>query len=138
MRIDEALFTHITSNAAVGALVTKRVYPVAMPQKPTYPAVVFTFVSGVALESIEGSSNLTTSRVQLDCWSTDYSQAKDLARAVRTALQGFRGVMGGGSGVDVDSVLFEGGDAGRDTFDDELKIYGVQQDCMVTFYDPAS
>lgn len=140
MTIEEAVRTYLGSVAGVTSIVGSgsgaRIYPQALPQSPTYPAATYSVISNPVVESHSGNSALAHPRFQFDCWSPDYIQAKSLARAIRRALQGFKGMMGGGSGVDVDGVDFEGGSAGRDLFDDELQLHGVQIDCVIWHDDP--
>lgn len=135
MTIEQALETYLIGVPAVAALIVdgagSRLYPQALPQDPVYPAVTYSVISNPVVESHGGNSALAHPRVQFDCWSTDYIQAKTVAREIRRALQGVKGIMGGAGGVDVDGVDFEDGSAGRDLFDDELGLHGVQIDCVI-------
>lgn len=135
MTIEEAIRTYLGGVSAVTALVgsgtSARIYPQVLPQSPTYPAVVYFVVSNPVVESHGGNSALAHPRFQIDCWSPDYIQAKTVAMEIRRALQGFKGLMGGVGGVEVDAINFEDGSAGRDVFDDELQLHGVQMDCIV-------
>jgi hypothetical protein len=140
MTIEEAFRAYLGGVASVTALVgsgaNARIYPQAMPQNPTFPAVIYMVVSNPVKESHSGNSALAHPRFRINCWSQDYIQAKTLAREIRRALQGFKGIMGGAGGVDVDGVDFEDGSGGGDLFDDELQIHGVQMDCVIWHDDP--
>lgn len=128
MTIEEAITAHLLADAGVAALVATRVYPVKMPQRPTYPAVTYFRVSGPREHSQSGPSGLAHPRFQLDCMAATYAGAKTLAAAVRLALDGFRGSMGGGGGVDVNAVFIEDD---RDDQDDDIQVYWVSLDAVV-------
>lgn len=128
MTIEEAIQAHLLATPNVAALVGVRVYPVKMPQRPTYPAVVYNRISGPREHSQDGSSGLAHPRFQLDCFAATYAGAKDLASKVRLALDGFRGSMGGVSGVDVNAVFIEDD---RDDYDDDIHVYWVSLDAVV-------
>lgn len=125
MTIEEAITSHLTTNAGVAALVASRVYPKQMPQAPTYPAIVYHRISGPREHSQTGSSGLAHPRFQFDLYARSYAGAKNLSEKVRLAFDDFRGSMGGGSGVEVDAVFLE--DDGDD-YDDDLQVYMFRVD----------
>jgi hypothetical protein len=45
--------------------------------------------------SDDGEDGIEEARIQLDCWGTTYSSAKTVARAVKTALSAFDGIVSG-------------------------------------------
>ena len=93
--IEDALRATLLADADVAALVAARVWPMKLPQAPTYPAVVYQRISttnGVALETPVGS---TRSRVQVSCWALTFGQARQLGEAVVHTLNGWSGVAGG-------------------------------------------
>lgn len=95
--IGERLVGLLLAAPAVAALAVDRVYPVQLPDGPTYPALVVTEVFGGGNYDFEGDVGVETSRVQIDCYAeTGQAAANDLALAVRRFLSGFRG--GGDSG----------------------------------------
>lgn len=122
MTAEERLYTLLTEDAAVNAVVAGRVYPVRMPEAEgaTLPAIVYTRISGGQVSSVRGGSGLENPRVQVDCWATTYAGAKGLATAVREAMDG-----GGAEGLK--SVLL----AHMDMVDDETGDYRVSMDFSV-------
>ncbi len=126
MTIEEAIHAHLKAHASVSALAGDRVYPKVMPQKPTYPAIVYHRISGVREPNQQGPSGLTHPRFQFDCYGATYAAAKGLADAVRFALDGFQGTMGGGPHV---SAAFVENDA--DDYDDELGIHRQIVDVVI-------
>lgn len=63
----------------------------AKPQGAGFPAVVLNTISDADGLHHKGADGLFQGRVQVDCYALNYGQAKLLARAVRAALQAYRG-----------------------------------------------
>jgi len=95
--IGERLVALLLAAPAVAALAGDRIYPVQLPDAPTYPGLVVTQVFGGGNYDLEGDVGVENCRVQIDCYAdTGQAAANDLATAVRQFLSGFRG--GGDSG----------------------------------------
>lgn len=96
--VEDAIRARLLADPDVAALVATRVWPVKLPQGPTFPAIVYQRISttsnGVAMESPVGP---TRSRVQLSAWASTFSGARQLAEAVVHALNGWSGTAGGES-----------------------------------------
>lgn len=99
MVIEEALYAHLAASAGVAALVSARIYPQTIPQDIALPAIAYQRISGVREYSHGGPSQLAHPRFQFTCQAATYAAAKSLANAVRAALSGYRGTMGGAGGV---------------------------------------
>lgn len=95
-------------------LVANRVYPLVMPQNPTYPAIVYNRISSAAQNVLEGGSTIDQVRIQVDTYATTYSAAKSLARLVRLAMEGasFKATL----------------QTDQDFYESDLSIYRVSQD----------
>lgn len=84
----------------VGGTSHARIYPLRLPQRGKLPAITYQRIDGEREHAMEGTSGLARIRVQLDCWATDqagrdgYTTVKQLAAAVRGALDGWRGAQG--------------------------------------------
>ena len=87
MSLETKLYSLLSANAGVLALVNTRIYPLVAPQEATMPFVVYTRVSSFRLYSLAGYSNLEYPRMQVDCYGTTYSEAKLLSEAVITAIR---------------------------------------------------
>ena len=88
--MEEAL-TSLLSTVAGG-----RRYWVRAPQSlSTRPYIVMHRVSGNRDMSLKGPTRYVQSRVQVDIYDDSYSGAKTVARAVRDAVSGFSGTIGG-------------------------------------------
>ncbi len=109
MNIEQALTAYLKAHAALAALIGGRVYPQRLPQDPVLPAVTYTVISDPREHTHAGPAGLAHPRVQLDAWAGTTSQAREVARELRRALDGYRGVMGPAPGVRVDKALVVGG-----------------------------
>jgi hypothetical protein len=128
MIIEEALFAHLTSDSDVSALVGTRVYPLVAPQDAELPLLVYQRISTPRVRSQSGPSGLAHPRFQITARATSVSQLRDLANKVRIALDGFKGVMGGASGVNV-GAIFQ--DNERDGYGETTMEYSVQMDFII-------
>lgn len=127
--IGKLLRERLLEVAAVTNLVSSRIYPVILPQVPTYPAIVYEVVGTERGKAYRGPHNLVQSRVQLDFFADDYDEAWQIEDAVRTALNGYVGSL---SGTKFWSVDFE--DA-NDLYSQELKKWRVVSDYIFSFRD---
>ncbi len=117
MTIETGLRTHLLADGPVAALVVARVYPIKLPQSPTYPALTYEIISDIPHRSLGGDSDLERVRARIHCWATTYTGAIDLAAKVRAAVGDFSGLMGT---TTVRSVKFE---TWNDLFDDVPEVY---------------
>lgn len=93
--IEEAIIQKLLATSGVASLVGARVFPGVKPQAAALPAVVFNKISGAPIYDDEGEAGLDECRVQIDSWATTYSQAKQVAREVRSCLSAFFGTSEG-------------------------------------------
>lgn len=126
MTIEAAMRAHLIADPGVSGLVGQRIYPIAMPQGTTLPAITYQRVSTVRIGSKQGPTGMAQPRLQINCWSKSYGDAKALADAVRVALDGYRGLMGGA--VDVWETVV-GTDV--DLYEEDLGIYHVAVDVTI-------
>lgn len=108
MTIGETIYSTLTTDTAVAAIVSKRVYPVVIPQKGALPAITYQRVSGRRENGFQ-AGELTAVRVQVDCWADGYSEVRGLADAARDAL--------------IAADFLPIGD--RDGFEDEVQVHRV-------------
>ena len=128
MIIEEAMRRHLLANAAVAAIVVDRVYPKRLPQKPSYPAIVYHRVGTARPMHMGGVDGYAEARFQLDAMARSFAEARELGEAIRLALAGYRGAMGAAGaepGVQVYGVFTEGE---LDDYDDEFEVYTSIQD----------
>jgi hypothetical protein len=93
--IEERVVTILRDSSAVGAIAADRIYLMIGPQQETFPFAIVTTVSAERQSAHDGPMNVTRKVIQVSCISDKVSTAKTLAQAVRRALHGFRGSVGG-------------------------------------------
>lgn len=102
-----------------------RIYPLQRPQAQDLTAaqgvITYQRISGGPGQSFDGLDELVIGRIQIDCWATTYALAKDLAKAVRDALN------------DATNGLKVGDVQELDNFDDVPREYRVILDMTVSF-----
>ena len=94
MSFYKALYTYLQTQADLTALVSTRMYPVRLPQKPTLPALVITKIAKPREYSHSGDSNLANPTYQFDCWAKTHQDAVALQAKLDLALTAFKGTMG--------------------------------------------
>jgi hypothetical protein len=93
--METGLYSYLISKTAITALVATRIYPLIAPEGAAYPFLIYQRISTQHEHNMAGSSGLATATVQLDAYSDTYAEAKSIGNAIRTALDGYRGSMGG-------------------------------------------
>jgi hypothetical protein len=117
-QVEMKIKTLLLANAPVAAIIGTCLYPVILPQSPTLPAVTYFRVSGGQENSLKGYSGLEHPRIQIDCWSLTYAGAKELANAVRAAM-------------DLATTFKALCISDHDLFEDDTRIYRVSLDFSV-------
>ncbi len=126
MTIETGLRTHLLADGPVAALVVNaaleipfrdRVYPLILPQSPTYPALTYEIGSTIPHRGLAGDSDLERAHAFIHCWAETYTGVIDLAGKVRTAVGDFSGLMGT---ITVSSVKFGNW---NDLYDDVPEVY---------------
>jgi hypothetical protein len=78
----------LAATTAAGA----KAYPWGeVPQDPAYPHLTYHRVAGSRMRTLRGPNGVSYPRVQLDVWARSYGAAKNLAAAVRVALEAWVG-----------------------------------------------
>lgn len=86
MAIEEDIVNRMLADATIAGLVGVRIFPGQVPQGQPLPAIVFNVISRTPLYDDQGESGLDNMRIQIDSWSTVYTQARQVSRAVRASL----------------------------------------------------
>lgn len=111
------------ASGGVAALVSARVYPVLLPQTPTYPAISYQRISN---SGTNGSTALRESRWQVNCWAATYAGAVSLSEAVKAAMEEHTDVSQT-PGIKYSRIVNE-----FDDYDPDTEIYRVILDVMLT------
>lgn len=122
------LVTFLGNASAVSSIVSSRIYPQLLPQKPTYPAITYNQVSAIRVEDLSGPAGKARKRISINCWAITEKAAHQLADAVRHTINGFNGHW---ADTNVGSVRL---DNEFDFFEQEggtIGVYRVVQDYIV-------
>jgi hypothetical protein len=107
MTLEEAVAYHLVNTAGITALIGTRAYPPVIPQDATMPAVEYQRISGPRMLVHEGAAGMAWGRMQITAVGSTYASAKGVIGAVRTAFNGFKGLMGGAGGVTIEECQVE-------------------------------
>lgn len=128
MSVETDLFTKVTTNTGVSALIGTRFTPFILQQNTTMPAAVYQFISGTHAESFQGSSGLAAGRYQVSAYGSTAIDAWAVAEAIRLVLHGLSGTVGSTTGVAI--LILDGP---RDTYEDDTKRYRRDYDYQVHY-----
>ena len=117
--IGKALYGKLSATAAVTALVSTRIFPDMATQDATYPFIVYTNDATQPTDVKDSASPLDVVTMSVMIYSKSYSQAQDIAAAVRTALDRMTGTV---QGVNVQSCRFEGQNSAQMEFDKHVFV----------------
>lgn len=96
---EDALYAILSAAAPVTTLLgasPPAIYPDRAPDNASGRYVVYQLVSGTSDQAHDTPASLTVQRFQIDCISHASSKdAKLIAKAVRTALHGYKGTIAG-------------------------------------------
>lgn len=134
MTIETEIRARLASDGAVAGLIGGRIYPLKLPQQPTYPALTYNRVSGPRLHDLQGSARRAMPRITINSWAEDYDVALVLAQAVRLCLDGFIGRLTTlQATIRIENEI--------DLFEDEAGtggVYRILQDYMINHSEPAA
>ena len=89
--LGKAIYSRLTNDSDVAALVSTRVYPLILPQNPTLPAVTYQTVAGTRETAMGSNPGVAAPVVQFDTWARTYKESRDLALKVKAAIERWRG-----------------------------------------------
>ena len=118
MNLEAGLYSYLSTKATVIAITSTRIYPVMLPQNPTFPCIHYN-VTGANRTSTfnEGQTDYVGLQVDIHCWGETYKSAKELQYVVQAAVQNYRGSMGT---VAVDKVFVYDP---VDVYEDQIQAY---------------
>ena len=114
--IEEAIRNKLLNDANVSALVGTRIYASELPQKPTYPVLIYERLDSERDFTMQGPSGFVESTVQIRVYAETYAQVKDLSTKTRQALNGLTEIV---LGVNILGIFLQGD---SDEFDEDLDV----------------
>jgi len=125
IELEVALHAHLRDCVGLTALISTRMYPVILPQDPTYPAISYQRIDGPREHAISSDAGLAHPRIQIDSWGKHVGDCKAVATQVRNALQRWADMTS--SPVVLDCFL----ECDEDSYEPETNIYRVRQDWII-------
>lgn len=129
--LPEGFVSLLLQQSAISTAVGDRIQPIPAPEDlAQYPLITYQSPSDRPLDqNFGGPSGVTEMRVVFDCLALRYLDARTLARAVKTALNGFSGNLTDGSHVeDVETGMV-------DRFEDGSRVYCTSVHALVRYRD---
>jgi len=120
MLVGKAIYSLLSDDAAVDAIISDRIYPNVAKQSSAFPFVVYTVTGDNPTDTKDGVSPLDENAVLILCYSQTYSQASDLADKVRTALDRKDGTY---EGVNIQGIQYLSYSDDFDVNDDNDGVY---------------
>lgn len=77
----------VAAPAVTGLVPAARIEGLRRTQSFDIPAITLTNISKVPFTHLGGNAGLDSNQVQIDCYGNDYTEALNVAAAVRTALE---------------------------------------------------
>lgn len=129
MLLGEALYSFLSADDNVIALVEDRIYPAQNAEIGQLPCIVYQQISGPRAHSLQGASACAHPRMQLNCFAATYLEAKQLADAVRKAIDGYKGIW---LTLDIYGVILLNE---LDVYEDDPQIHRVILDFKIWHYE---
>lgn len=120
MLVGKAIYSILSNNASVDALISDRIYPNVAKQTSAFPFVVYNVTGDSPTVTKDGVSDLDENAILILCYSQTYSQASDLADKVRTALDRVDGTF---AGVELQGIQYLSYNDDFDIKDDDDGVY---------------
>ena len=132
MTIKSALASYLKSKPELVALVSDRIWPVALPQKKPRPAITYRRLPSGHDHTLTSSAGTSLATFRIASYGDSYEDADLVAEAVRSVMQGFSGVF---VSTKVNSVVL--GDESDDFFEPQdgssLGVYVVNLDFRIRY-----
>ena len=122
MTVGKAIYNLLLSNAALRAIVDTRIFPEVAQQDAELPYVVYNISSNEPSDTKREPSKMDTAQVEVNLYSTSYTECIDMATHVRAALDRVTGTY---SGVNVQSIQYLGEVI---DFDEAQRAYNITSD----------
>jgi len=126
MSVAEQIFTRLSTDSAVNALVSTRIYPNHFKQQDTLPAIRYTRISSTQYHTMGIDVPLERARFQVDVIADTYAVSDATATAVKDALRRWSE-----SGVQDTFIVSD-----ADIYDHETDLHRIRIDIDIIVEDP--
>lgn len=130
--IEKAVYSILALDDTVGGIAADRIYPNIAEQGAARPLITYQQIGGIRDEVLTGPTGSVNSRFQINCWADTYEVVRDLAGAVRGAMDGISGVFSNVN-IQVSMLIDEDDMPDFSSGVDVRKIYGKRLDFAIYF-----
>lgn len=92
MSLEDAVYSRLTTFAGLSALVSTRVYPLHLPQKPTYPCIAYRRAATDSEPLLSTDTDILKAKFEIASFSKAYDSSVSVGDQIRQAFQRFKGV----------------------------------------------
>lgn len=95
MPLENKLYTALTGSTLITAYTT-RIFPVVAPPETILPFIIYVRTIGGQINTLSGYATIENPSIQIDVFSTGYSQVKTLSDNIHSVLNGtttFRSIL---------------------------------------------
>ena len=128
-RLEAAIYSILSGDAGVAALVSTRIYPFFLPQECNLPAITYYRAATDRESAFMTDPGYANVRISIDILAASASSAMDVAEAVRSALHRYRDTV---AGVTIDECHIE---METSIYEPGTDVYRIVLDFMVSHYE---
>ena len=107
MAIEQGLYTLLTQDPGVSALVGNKVYWILAPKGAVLPYIVVGRVATGDTYTMDGATGLRDGLFQIDCYATTFYASRQIALAARVLLESYTGNLPDVNATPVTAVFTE-------------------------------
>ncbi len=94
----EGLVSYLLAQASISSVIGARLQPIPAPEDLSqYPLITYQVASDTSLNANDGPVGVGTTRIIFDCLAVRYLDARALALALKTILNGYSGTLPDGT-----------------------------------------
>lgn len=98
MLIEEGLYAFLAADSTLNNDpnfgVKGRIFGMLAPQNTVTPCIVYSKIVQIESQTLCGTDNLVRALMQIDCYTKEYKESKQVAKAVKLRLRDYKGLMG--------------------------------------------
>lgn len=117
--LENKIYKHLSTVSGVSTYIGTRIYPMILPQNPTTPAITYQRIDTRRFYTLNGDNGSgEIPRMQIDIWSTSYEQGRNIATAIKTAM-------------DSATVFLTSDYNQTDLYEPDVQLYRIQCDYVI-------
>jgi hypothetical protein len=86
--ISNGIFSTLSTNTALAAKISTRIYPLVAPQNPVTPFITYQRISKQDTMDLEGKESLDIGRYQFKIYGKTYKEVQDVGELLKQAFEG--------------------------------------------------